>query len=176
MVIIVDDNLMEIVEFQHVKPGKGGAFVRTKLKNILTGRTLEKTFRAGERLEEARVEDQVWEYLYNDGDLYHFMNSDTYEQLAVGKDVVGDQTEWLKENSDATLQFYEGKVIDVQVPDFVELEISHCEPAVQGDRVSGATKPATLETGATVQVPLFLNEGDTVKVDTRTGRYIERVG
>ncbi len=176
MVIIVDGNLMEIVEFQHVKPGKGGAFVRTKLKNILTGRVLEKTFRAGERLEEARVEEQIWEYIYNDGDLYHFMNGDTYEQLAVGKDLVGDQAEWLKENSNAALRFYEGKVIDVHVPDFVELEISHCEPAVQGDRVSGTTKPATLETGATVQVPLFLNEGDTVKVDTRTRRYIERVG
>lgn len=175
MVIVLDGDLMEIVEFQHVKPGKGGAFVRTKLKNILTGRVLEKTFRSGERMEEARVEDQVWQYLYFDGDLYHFMDNKTYEQLAVGGDIVGDGAKWLKENANATLVFHDGKVIGFEPAVFVELEITKSDPGVQGDRASGATKPATLESGATIQVPLFLNEGDVVKVDTRTGQYIERV-
>jgi len=166
---------MELVEFQHVKPGKGGAFVRTKLKNVLTGRVLEKTFRAGEKMEEARVEEQTWQYLYHDGDLYHFMHNDTYDQLEVGGDVIGDEAKWLKENANATLVFHEGKVINFTPPLSVALTITQSDPGVQGDRSSGATKPATLETGATVQVPLFLNEGDVVKVDTRTGQYMERV-
>lgn len=175
MVIIIDGNLMEIVEFQHVKPGKGGAFVRTKLKNFLTGRVLEKTFRSGEKMEEGRIEAQTWQYLYQDGDFYCFMDNDTFEQIEVGAAVVGDSAKWLKENGSATLMFYDNKVIAMQAPFFVELKIARSDPGVQGDRAQGATKPATLETGATIQVPLFLNEGDVVKVDTRTSQYIERV-
>jgi len=175
MTILLDSQLMEIVEFQHVKPGKGGAFVRTKLKNVLTGRVLEKTFRAGERMEEARVEDQTWQYLYDDGDLFCFMHNDTYEQMEVGKDIIGEHAKWLKENTDVTLVVYDGKVISFKPPLFMELKIAQSDPGVQGDRASGATKPATLESGATIQVPLFMNEGDVVKVDTRTGEYIERV-
>ena len=175
LVLEMDTGLMEIVEFQHVKPGKGGAFVRTKFRNVLTGRTLERTFRSGERFEEARIEEQTWQYLYFDGDLYHFMHPDSYEQLEVSKAVVGYHAQWMKENSNITLFFHNGKVIDVKVPFFVELVITRSDPGVQGDRSSGATKPATLETGATIQVPLFLEEGDVVKVDTRTGDYIERI-
>jgi len=175
MVIVMGADLMELVEFQHVKPGKGGAFVRTKLKNVLTGRVLEKTFRAGERMEEARVEEQLWQYLYSDGDLYTFMDNETYEQIEVGRDIIGEGAKWLKENTDATLVFYDGRVISFKAALFVELDITRSDPGVQGDRSSGATKPATLETGATINVPLFLNEGDVVKVDTRTGQYIERV-
>lgn len=175
LVLDMDTGLMEIVEFQHVKPGKGGAFVRTKFRNVLTGRTLERTFRSGERFEEARIEEQTWQYLYFDGDLYHFMHPDSYEQLEVGKVIIGGNAQWMKENSSATLVFHNGKVINVKVPFFVELVIAQSDPGVQGDRSSGATKPATLETGATIQVPLFLEEGDTVRVDTRTGEYIERV-
>ena len=175
MVVVLGGNLMELIEFQHVKPGKGGAFVRTKLKNVLNGRVLEKTFRAGEKMEEARVEEQVWQYLYHDGDLYHFMHNETYEQREVGADLVGEEAKWLKENADATLTFYDGKVIGLKAPLFAELAITQSNPGIQGDRASGGTKPATLETGAVIQVPLFLNEGDVVKVDTRTGQYIERV-
>ena len=175
MVIVLYGDLMEIVEFQHVKPGKGGAFVRTKFKNFLTGRVLEKTFRSGEKFEEARIEEQRWQFLYNDGNQFHFMEHDTYEQLAVNADVVGDSALWMKENSDVSLMFYEGKVINVEVPSHVVLTITKSDPGVQGDRTSGAKKPATLETGATIQVPLFLGEGDKVKVDTRTGEYVERM-
>ena len=175
MVVILDTVLMELVEFQHVKPGKGSAFVRTRLKNVMTGRVIDKTFRSGERMEEARLEEQTWQYLYNDGTLYHFMHPESYEQTEVGLDVVGDTKNWLKENEKALLLFYEGKVLKVAVPLNVVLEITTCDPGVQGDRASGGTKPATLETGVGIQVPLFLNEGDTIKVDTRTGEYLERV-
>lgn len=176
LVVELDGDLMEIVDFQHVKPGKGGAFVRTKFKNVLTGRVLEKTFRSGERFEEARVEDQTWQYLYTDGDLYHFMNNQTYEQVEVNADIVGEQSLWIKENMDCTLSFYKGKVISMEPPTFVELEVTRTDPGVQGDRASGGTKPATLESGATIQVPLYLEEGEIVKVDTRTGEYISRAG
>ncbi len=175
MVILQDDVLFEIVEFQHVKPGKGGAFVRTRLKNVLNGRVIDRTFRAGERMEEARLEVEPFQYLYHDGDLFHFMHKESYEQTAVGHDVLGDDARWLKENEDVGLVFYSGKVIGANLPIFVELRIEKSDPAVQGDRASGGTKPATLETGAVVQVPLFLNEGDVIKVDTRSGEYIERI-
>lgn len=175
LVIDMDGDLMEIVEFQHVKPGKGGAFVRTKFKNFLTGRVLEKTFRSGEKFEEARIEEQRWQFLYSDGTQFHFMDHDTYEQLAVNENVVGDSARWMKENSDVSLMFHDGKVICVEVPAHVVLTIAKSDPGVQGDRTSGAKKPATLETGAVIQVPLFLGEGDQVKVDTRTGEYIERM-
>lgn len=175
LVVESDKGLMEIVEFQHVKPGKGPAFVRTKFKYLLTGRVIEKTYRSGEKFEEARVESQTWQYLYNDGDLFHFMHNETYEQLALGEDVVGDDVHWMKENSNAVIMFHNGKAIALTVPLNVELTITKSDPGVQGDRSSGATKPATLETGVTIQVPLFLEEGDVVKVDTRTGNYLERV-
>ena len=175
MVIVLDGDLMQIVEFQHVKPGKGGAFVRTKFKNVLTGRVLEKTFRSGEKFDEARIEGQVWQYLYHDGDFFHFMHKETYEQLEVGEDIVGDKAKWMKEQTDVTLMFYNGRVIMVEVPFFVALQIAQCDPGVQGDRATGGTKPAVLETGATVQVPLFVQEGEVIRVDTRTGEYIERV-
>lgn len=175
LVLVQDSGLMEIVEFQHVKPGKGGAFVRTKLKNVLTGRVLEKTFRSGERMEDARLEEQTWQYLYSDGDFFHCMNKATFDQIAVAADVVGDQADWLKENDDINLLFNEGAVLKVKVPITVELTITQCDPGVQGDRATGGTKPATLETGRTVQVPLFVNSGEKIKVDTRTGEYIERV-
>jgi elongation factor P len=176
LIVEMDGDLLQIVEFQHVKPGKGGAFVRTRFKNILTGRVIDKTFRSGERFEEARIEEQAWQYLYHDGDLYHFMDKDTFEQLAVGDDIVGEKAKWMKENTDATLLSYKGKVIALEVPFFVELRIAQCDPGVQGDRATSGSKPATLETGAVVQVPLFLQEGSIIKVDTRTGGYIERVG
>ncbi len=175
LTIILDGNLMQIVEFQHVKPGKGGAFVRTKLKNVLSGRVLEKTFRSGERMEEARLIEEKYQYLYSDGDLYHFMNIENYEQLAVGEALVGDKSDWLKENMEVGLLFHDGKAISLNLPFTIELTIAQTDPGVQGDRAQGGTKPAKLETGATVQVPLFVNEGDMVRVDTRTGEYLERV-
>jgi elongation factor P len=175
LIIELDGDLMEIVEFQHVKPGKGGAFVRTKFKNFLTGRVLEKTFRSGEKFEEARIEEQRWQFLYSDGLQFHFMDHNTYEQMAINADVVGNQALWMKENSDVSLMFHNGKVISVEVPAHVVLTIAKSDPGVQGDRTSGAKKPATLETGAVIQVPLFLGEGDQVKVDTRTGEYITRM-
>lgn len=173
--LILDDALMEIVEFQHVKPGKGPAFVRTKLKNVLTGRTLEKTFRSGEKMEQARLVEEPHQYLYTDGDLFHFMHTQTYEQVAIGKDIVGEMKNWLKENEEVGLLFHGANPIKISLPISVQLEISKSDPGVQGDRAQGGTKPATLETGATIQVPLFLNKGDMVKIDTRTGEYMERV-
>lgn len=175
MVVVLDDNLMEIVEFQHVKPGKGGAFVRTKFKNILTGRVVEKTFRAGEKMEEARIEDETYQYLYREDTFFHFMHTDTFEQITVGENVVGTLKDFVRENESITLVFYNGKVISVKIPNFVNLKVVRCDPGVQGDRAQSGTKPATLETGRVIQVPLFLSEGTTVRVDTRTGAYIERV-
>lgn len=176
MVVIQDGELMEIVEFQHVKPGKGGAFVRTRFKNVLTGRVIEKTFRAGEKMEEARLEEEPCQYLYHDGDLYHFMHRETYEQMVVGENVVGEKANWLKENIEVSIIFHKGKAIELRVPIFIEFRVTKCDPGVQGDRATSGTKPAKLETGVKIQVPLFLNEGAVVKVDTRTGAYIERVG
>lgn len=174
LVVKLDGNLMSIVEFQHVKPGKGGAFVRTKFKNVLTGRVIEKTFRSGEKMEDVRLEESAWQYLYHDGDLYHFMDPETYEQIPVGESTVGDNAKWFKENMMINLVFHDGKVIMVNVPISVVLKITKCDPGVQGDRATGGTKPATLETGAVVQVPLFIGEGEVIKVDTRTAQYIER--
>lgn len=175
MVVVIDDNLMEIVEFQHVKPGKGGAFVRTKLKNVETGRVLDKTFRSGERMEEVRLIEERYQYLYNDGDLFHFMHTQTYDQIPVAADRIGEAANWLKENMEIGLLFHGSQVLEIRLPTSVELGIAQTDPGVQGDRSQGGTKPATLETGATVQVPLFVNEGDTIKVDTRSGEYLERV-
>ena len=175
IVLKIDNQLVQIVEFQHVKPGKGPAFVRTKQKNVLTGKVLEKTYRSGEKFEDVRLETQNWQYLYNDGDLFHFMHPETYDQMEVGKEVVGESANWIKENDTIALTFSEGTVIIVEAPIHVNLTVTQSDPGVQGDRSSGATKPATLETGVTIQVPLFIEEGDTLRVDTRTGQYIERV-
>lgn len=175
MTVEVDGDLLEIIEFQHVKPGKGGAFVRTKYRNVLTGRVIEKTYRSGEKFEEARLESQQWQYLYNDGDLYHFMDPTSFEQTEVGAALCTELNKWCKENDIVTLTFHKGRVIKVDCPAHVNLRIAQSDPGVQGDRSSGGTKPATLETGTVIQVPLFISEGEMVRVDTREGKYIERV-
>ena len=174
MVVILNDTLMELIEFQHVKPGKGSAFVRTKLKNVINGRVLEKTFRSGERMEEARLVKEPYQYLYTDGDLFHFMHRDTYEQIPIGAGIVVECKQWMKENQAVDVLFHGTEPIRVELPLTVELVVTKSDPGVQGDRAQGGTKPAELETGASVQVPLFLNEGDVIKVDTRSGEYLER--
>lgn len=164
-----------IVEFQHVKPGKGGAFVRTKLKNLITGRVLDPTFKSGDKVGKPDMDDKEMQYLYREGEHYTFMDNTTYEQVMVDTNVVGDATKWMKENTNTEVMFWNGKPIGVTLPNFVELQITECEPGVRGDTAQGATKPAVLETGATVNVPLFVNEGETIKIDTRTSTYVERV-
>ena len=175
MTLHLPDGLFSVVEFQHVKPGKGGAFVRTKLKNVRTGAVLERTFRADERVEQAMIDKREMQYLYRDGDDYVFMDNSTYDQLHVQPATLGDVTKFLKEGDSAVLQQYSGEIVGVDLPAAVELTVAETDPGVQGDRVSGAKKPATLETGHVVQVPLFVNPGDKVKVDTRSGDYITRV-
>jgi elongation factor P len=174
--IELDGNPFAIVYFQHVKPGKGGAFVRTKVKNLLNGKVVERTFRAGERVEEADVEDRTMQYLYQDGDSLVFMDTTSYEQIPIQRDQVGDDVNFLKENTEVDVLFWRGKPTSITLPSFIELQIAQCDPGVKGDTASNATKPATLETGAVVQVPLFVKEGETIRVDTRTGVYVERVG
>lgn len=166
---------MRIIEFQHVKPGKGGAFVRTKLKNVETGQVVDKTFRAGEKVEEAILEHKKMQYLYKDGDNFVFMDLDTYEQTPVPADTVADNANYLVENQELSVFIRNGKAVTMELPAAVTLKVEKAEPGLKGDTSSGATKPVTLETGLSIQAPLFVNEGDTVKVDTRTGRYIERV-
>jgi len=175
MCISYNDKLWVVVEFQHVKPGKGGAFVRTKLKEIKSGRVVEVTFRAGEKLEDVRMETKNLQYLYHDGDAYHFMDSDSYEQFDLPLDFVGDAAKWLKDNEVATVLIAGTEMIGVETPMFVELEVVDTDPGFKGDTVQGGTKPATLETGAIVPVPMFVNAGDRIKVDTRDGSYITRV-
>jgi elongation factor P len=175
MCISYNDKLWIVVEFQHVKPGKGGAFVRTKLKEIKSGRVVEVTFRAGEKLDDVRMETKNLQYLYHDGDDYHFMDSDTYDQFDLSKEFVGEAAKWLKENEVATVLVAGDEMIGVEPPMFVELEVVETEPGFKGDTVQGGTKPATLETGAIVQVPMFVNSGERIKVDTRDGSYITRV-
>jgi elongation factor P len=174
MTILYNDKMWTIVDFQHVKPGKGGAFVRTKLKEIKTGRVVDITFRAGEKLEDVHTETKHMQYLYNDGSAYHFMDTDTYEQTELSAEFVGDVGRWLKENDDVELQIAGGEAIAVQPPMFVDLEITETDPGFKGDTVQGGTKAATLETGAVIQVPMFLNAGEKVKVDTRDGSYMTR--
>jgi elongation factor P len=173
--MLLDRDIFSIVEFQHVKPGKGSAFVRTKLKNVKTGAVLNRTFRSGDKVEEVRLEKREMQYLYSEGDLYNFMDLDTYEQTGVPKAVIGEVAGLLKESENAYLLIAREEVIGVDLPNFVSLEVTHTEPGVKGDTATGAVKPATLETGYVVQVPLFVNKGDTLKVDTRTGSYVERV-
>ncbi len=163
-----------ILEFQHVKPGKGAAFVRTKIKNLKTGAVLEKTFRPTEKMPRAHIERQDMEYLYNDGDLFHFMNSASYEQIAINADEVGDALKFVKENEVVKILSYDGQVFGIEPPLFVELKITETEPGFAGNTAQGATKPAVLETGAQIQVPLFINQDEVVKIDTRTGEYLGR--
>jgi len=174
MTLDLPEGLFGVVEFQHVKPGKGGAFVRTKLKNVRTGAVIERTFRADERVEQAIVEKREMQYLYRDGDDYVFMDTTSYDQMQVSPSSLGEAANYLTEGSNAILQLYGQEIVGVDLPAAVELTVSQTEPGVQGDRVSGARKPATLETGLVVQVPLFVNPGEKVKVDTRTGEYITR--
>ena len=164
-----------MVDFQHVKPGKGGAFVRTRLKSLISGNVIDKTFRSGEKVETPDLEERAMQYLYPDGDSFVFMDNETYEQLIINKDAMGNATEFLKENTNVNILFHNQKPIGVELPNFVELEVVKTDPGIKGDTASGGSKPATLETGAIVQVPLFIKEGDILKIDTRDGSYIERV-
>jgi elongation factor P len=175
MTLNIDGDLMSVVEFQHVKPGKGGAFVRTKLKNVKTGRVLDKTFRADEPVDVAILEKRGMQYLYRDETGFHFMDTETYDQVVIEPDAVGDAARYMVEGSTPYVTFYQGRALGVELPAAVELEVRETEPGLKGDRVSGATKPATVETGAVVQVPLFVEVGDRVKVDTRSGAYLTRV-
>ena len=170
----IDGNVCQIVEFQHVKPGKGAAFVRTKYKNIITGSVLEKSFRPTEKFPTARIERVDMQYLYSDGGLYYFMNVETFDQVGLTEEQVGDSLKFVKENEMVKICSHNGNVFAVEAPLFVELEITDTEPGFKGDTATGATKPATLETGAQINVPLFVNQGDRVKIDTRTGEYLSR--
>jgi elongation factor P len=173
--IIQDNEIYTIIEFQHVKPGKGGAFVRTKLKNVRTGAVLDKTFRAGERMEQARLERRPMQFLYSQDDEYYLMDNTTFEQITVSKAQFGDAVKYLKDGMEVTVIDHNGTIIGAEVPYFVELEVVETEPDMRGDTASGGSKPATLETGAVIQVPFFVNVGTRVKVDTRTDSYLERV-
>ena len=171
----IEGNVYQILEFQHVKPGKGAAFVRTKLKNIINGGVVEKTFRPTEKFPAARIDRVDMQYLYSDGDLFHFMNTETFDQIALNADDIGDALKFVKENEMVKICSYNGNVFAVEPPLFVELEITDTEPGFKGDTATGATKPATDETGAVVSVPLFVEQGDKIKIDTRTGEYLSRV-
>ena len=171
----MDSQVFKIVEFQHVKPGKGAALVRTKLKNVMTGAVLERTFNPTEKVQEAQIERKDMQYLYSDGEMYYFMDNETYEQLPLGKDDLGVTLNYLTDNMMVKVVSYKGKVFGVEPPIFVELEVTYTEPGFKGDTSTGATKPATLQTGYVVNVPLFVNIGDKVRIDTRTGEYMERL-
>ena len=173
--IEIEGNVYQIIEFQHVKPGKGAAFVRTKLKNIINGGVVEKTFRPTEKFPQARIDRVEMQYLYSDGDLYHFMNTETYDQIALNEEAIGDSLKFVKENEMVKICSHNGNVFAVEPPLFVELEVTDTEPGFKGDTATGATKPATVETGAVVYVPLFVETGDKLKIDTRTGEYLSRV-
>jgi elongation factor P len=173
--IELDGSPFVMIYFQHVKPGKGGAFVRTKVRNLLTGKVLDRTFRSGEKVLEADIEERRMQYLYLDGDNLVFMDSQNYEQIPFPQDVVGDSRQFLKENIDVDVLFWKGNPVNIELPPFIEAVVTRSDPGVKGDSSSSVTKPATLETGAVVQVPLFIKEGETIRVDTRTGEYCERV-
>lgn len=171
----IDGNVVQILEFQHVKPGKGAAFVRTKLKNVISGGVVERTFRPTEKFPQARIDRVDMQYLYSDGELYNFMDVNTYDQIALNQDTIGDALKFVKENEMVKVCSYNGNVFAIEPPLFVELQITETEPGFKGDTAQGASKPATVETGAQVYVPLFVNEGDVIKIDTRTGEYLSRV-
>ncbi len=171
----LDGQPFTMIYFQHVKPGKGGAFVRTKVKNLLNGRTIERTFRSGEKVETADVEEKTMQYLYNDGESLIFMDQETFDQIPMPPEVIGDQIEFMMENMNVEVLFWRGKPVNMQLPNYIESKVVKSDPGVKGDTSSGASKPATLECGATINVPLFIKEGDVLRVDTRTREYSERV-
>ena len=174
LTVEIDGNVYQILEFQHVKPGKGAAFVRTKLKNVISGGVVEKTFRPTEKFPKAHIERKTMQYLYSDGDLYHFMDGETYDQIALNEETIGDALKFVKENEEVKICSYQGEVFAVEPPLFVELEITETDPGFKGNTATNTLKPAVVETGATVQVPLFIEIGDRIKIDTRTGEYLER--
>lgn len=173
--IEIEGEPFEIVDFQHVKPGKGSAFVRTSLRSLISGRVLQPTFKSGDKVGKPDIEEREMQFLYKQGDDYYFMDNKTYEQTFLGEKVLGEQRFFLKENINASILFFNGKAIGVSLPNSVDLKVVKCDPGVRGDTVSGATKPAELETGYSVNVPLFINEGDVLKIDTRDGKYLTRV-
>jgi elongation factor P len=175
LVLNLDGQLWAVIEFQHVKPGKGGAFVRTKLKNVLSGKVVDKTFNAGVKVETANVDKRDMQFLYKEGDDFVFMDMGSYDQIHVAASVVGDNARWMLENQDAIIALHDGNPLYIELPITVELEITYTEPGLQGDRSTGGTKPATVETGAEIQVPLFITNGEKVKVDTRDGSYLGRI-
>ena len=170
----MDGKVMQVIEFQHVKPGKGAAFVRTKMKNVITGAVTETSFNPTAKFEQAFVDRKDMEYSYNDGDLYYFMDPESYELVPINKDVLGDSFKFVKENMVCKIMSYKGSVFGVEPPNFVELEVTESDPGVKGDTATNVTKPAILETGAEIKVPLFINPGDKIRIDTRTGEYLER--
>jgi elongation factor P len=174
MTFDMDGSVYQIVEFQHVKPGKGAAFVRTKIKNVITGAVVERTFSPTDKFPAAFIERKDMQYLYNDDDLYYFMDLETYEQLPINKSQLSDNFKFVKENMECKILSYQGNVFGIEPPTFVELEVTETDPGFKGDTATNATKPATLETGAQIKVPLFINQGDMIRIDTRTGEYMER--
>lgn len=174
MTIELDGDVFSIVDFQHVKPGKGSAFVRTKLKNVKTGGVVEKTFNAGEKVPRAHVDRREMQYLYNDGEAYNFMDTESFEQFTLTKEQLGDGVKYLKDNMNIGVMTFQGKTIGIDLPNFVELKVIDTPPGIKGDTASGGTKPATVETGAVVQVPFFVEVGDVLQIDTRTGAYLKR--
>ncbi|TNE52211.1 MAG: elongation factor P [Deltaproteobacteria bacterium] len=173
--IEINNEPFNIVEFQHVKPGKGNAFVRTRLKSLISGNVLERTFKSGEKVDKPDLENKKVQFLYEDGEIYHFMDMETFEQLEINSEKLGDATMYMMEQMETEVLYYKGEPIDIELPTFIEVNVVQTDPGLKGDTVSGATKPAVIETGATIQVPLFLNENERIKVDTRTGTYVERV-
>ena len=174
LTIQFENNIYQIIEFQHVKPGKGAAFVRCKLKNIKNGGVVEKTFRPTEKFENAHIERKEMQYLYNDGELFYFMDNETYEQIPINANILGDNFKFVTENMECKVLSYKGNVFGVEPPNFVVLTVTETEPGVKGDTATNVTKPAKLETGAEVKVPIFINEGEAIRIDTRTGEYMER--
>ncbi len=172
--IEMDGQAWQVVEFQHVKPGKGAAFVRAKLRNVKSGGSVERTFRGGEKVPRAHLDRREMQYLYNDGEGYVFMDTENYEQTSISPEAIGEGVKWLLENMNIQVLLFQGNIIGIELPNFVELEVVDTEPGVKGDTATGASKSATLETGASVQVPLFVNTGDKLRIDTRTGAYMER--
>ncbi|MFH1397453.1 MAG: elongation factor P [Candidatus Omnitrophota bacterium] len=174
LTLLIDKEAYVVIDCQQVKPGKGAAFVRIKIRNLKTGNVQERTFRGDEKIEEAYIEERKLQYLYASGEMYHFMDQENYEELAIAKDVLGDKAKFLKDNLDIIASQYKEKILNVSLPNFVEFKIVHTEPGIKGDTAKSGTKPAEIETGASIQVPLFINTGDRIKVDTRSGSYIER--
>ncbi len=175
LTIILDDQLYSVVEYQHVKPGKGAAFVRTKLRNLKSGAILERTFKGDEKIEDAFIEERKIQYLYRSDKIYHFMDQESFEELALSEETIGQNIKFLKDNLEITAYSYKGEIINVVLPTFIEFKITHTEPGLRGDTAKSATKQAIIETGATVAVPLFVEIGDIIKIDTRSGEYVERV-